>query len=265
MNGAEHAADKAAQVRLPVYEGPLDLLLHLIKRADLDPRDVTASVITSQYLEYLEFLDTLNLEVAGEYLVMAATLLLIKSALLLPDSGSEAAEEAEELKRDLVARLLEYQRYREAAAKLAERPLLGREVFSARGEALPTDEVTTAGHHASLFDLTDAMLAVLRRLETIAPRTIQPRDIPVAACIPMVLTALEGVEKLRFLDLFDGLTDWPRIVATFLAVLELIERGEISALQEQPFGTIFIRRRADRSERADPQKGTRVMPGNNPA
>ncbi|HXR36665.1 MAG TPA: segregation/condensation protein A, partial [Candidatus Binataceae bacterium] len=107
--------------RLTVFEGPLDLLLHLIKRNELDPQDVTASIVTEQYLEYLELLDSLNLDVAGEYLVMAATLLLIKSFSLLPHQGPVDEEEGEELKRDLIARLLEYQRYREAAFKLAER------------------------------------------------------------------------------------------------------------------------------------------------
>jgi segregation and condensation protein A len=110
--------DTQFRFRLPVYEGPLDLLLHLIKRAELDPQDVTTSVITEQYLEYLNLMQELNLDVAGEYLVMAATLLLIKSFTLLPHPQGADTEEADELKRDLVERLLEYQRYREAAAKL---------------------------------------------------------------------------------------------------------------------------------------------------
>ena len=137
-DGSQDAAERVEaaagpRFRLPIYEGPLDLLLHLIKRAELDARDVTASVITEQYLAYLELLDSLNLDVAGEYLVMAATLLLIKSFSMLPHAGTEELEEAEELKRDLVARLLEYQRYREAAEKLGARALLGRDVFAAPG------------------------------------------------------------------------------------------------------------------------------------
>src|SRR5215469_9945731 len=119
--------DYQLRFRLSVYEGPLDLLLHLIKRAELDPQDVTASVITEQYLDYLNLMQELNLDVAGEYLVMAATLLLIKSFTLLPHPQSADTEEADDLKRDLVERLLEYQRYREAALKLSERPLLGRD------------------------------------------------------------------------------------------------------------------------------------------
>ena len=113
--------DGGMRFRLPIYEGPLDLLLHLIKRAELDPHDVTASIITEQYLEHLNLMEELNLDIAGEYLVMAATLLLIKSFALLPHPALADTEEAEELKHDLVERLLEYQRYREAAAKLGER------------------------------------------------------------------------------------------------------------------------------------------------
>ena len=112
--------------------------MHLIKRAELDPHDVTASIVTEQYLEYLEVLEALNLDVAGEYLVMASTLLLIKSFSMLPHPAPADAEEAEELKRGLVERLLEYQRYREAGAKLGERPLLGRDVFAGAGETIPS-------------------------------------------------------------------------------------------------------------------------------
>ena len=123
--------DGGLRFRLPIYEGPLDLLLHLIKRAELDPQDVATSIITEQYLEQLNLMEQLNLDIAGEYLVMAATLLLIKSFALLPHPELADTEEAEDLKRDLVERLLEYQRYREAAAKLGERALLGRDVFAA--------------------------------------------------------------------------------------------------------------------------------------
>src|SRR5262249_55479698 len=135
--------DSQLRFRLPVYEGPLDLLLHLIKRAELDPQDVTASIITEQYLEYLNLMQELNLDLAGEYLVMAATLLLIKSFTLLPHPQGADTEEAEELKRDLVERLLEYQRYREAAAKLGQRLLLGRDVFAGHRQAVAEEGLAT--------------------------------------------------------------------------------------------------------------------------
>lgn len=229
--------------RLPIYEGPLDLLLHLIKRAELDPRDVTASVITEQYLAYLELLDSLNLDIAGEYLVMAATLLLIKSFSLLPHPGAEELEEAEELKRDLVERLLEYQRYREAADKLAERPLLGRDVFAAPGERLPAEENAGPDFNVSIFDLVEAMAAVLKRLGEATPRAIELRDIPIAQCIPRIMGALEAGAAVEFAALFEDFHDRPLVIATFIALLELIRQGKVRAFQERRFGPILLERR----------------------
>jgi len=237
--------------RLPIYEGPLDLLLHLIKRAELDARDVTASIITEQYLAYLELLDSLNLDVAGEYLVMAATLLLIKSFSMLPHAGSEELEEAEELKRDLVARLLEYQRYREAAEKLGARALLGRDVFATPGEKLPEPPPEEQGGaprlNVSLFDLVEAMAAVLKRLTDTAPRQIALRDIPVAECIPRIMAALEQsggpVEFAALFEDFRDSNDRSMVIATFMALLELIRQGRVRAHQEHRYGPILLERR----------------------
>jgi segregation and condensation protein A len=261
-DGVQDAAERAEagagpRFRLPIYEGPLDLLLHLIKRAELDARDVTASVVTEQYLGYLELLDSLNLDVAGEYLVMAATLLLIKSFSMLPHAGAEELEEAEELKRDLVARLLEYQRYREAAEKLGARALLGRDVFVAPGEKL-SDEPEENGQaprlDVSLFDLVEAMAAVLKRLTDIAPRQIALRDIPVAECIPRIMAALErGNGSVEFASLFENfrdLNDRPVVIATFMALLELIRQGRVRARQDRRYGPILL----ERPEPAAPDK-----------
>ena len=234
--------DSQFRFRLPVYEGPLDLLLHLIKRAELDPEDIAASVITEQYLEYLNLMHELDLDVAGEYLVMAATLLLIKSFTLLPHPQEPDTDEAEELKRDLVERLLEYQRYREAAAKLGQRPLLGRDVFAGQRQNAPEGDQSTAPYTVSIFDLVQAMAAVLKRQADRAPRTITLRDIPVAQCIPRILAALEDDARVEFIVLFDDLTDRALIIATFLALLELIRRGEVSAWQEERPGPIYLRR-----------------------
>jgi segregation and condensation protein A len=235
-------SDTQLHFRLPVYEGPLDLLLHLIKRAELDAQDVTTSVITEQYLEYLNLMQELNLDVAGEYLVMAATLLLIKSFTLLPHPQDADTEEAEELKRDLVERLLEYQRYREAAAELGNRPLLGRDVFAPPRQAAPEEDQSRPSYSVSIFDLVQAMAAVLKRLADRAPRSIDLRDIPVAQCIPRILAALEDDVRIDFNSLFDDLTDRALIIATFLALLELIRRGEVTAWQEERPGPIYLSR-----------------------
>jgi len=241
-------SDAALRVRLPVYEGPLDLLLHLVKRAELDPHEVTASVITEQYLAHLELLHQLNLDVAGEYLVMAATLLLIKSFSMLPHPELADTEEAEELRRDLVERLLEYQRYREAAEKLSIRPILGRDVFVTRGEPIPDTDPGEARVAVSLFDLVEAMGAVLKRLADKTPRGIVLRDIPVAECIPRILGALEASGgRVEFAALFENSGDRSLLIATFMALLELVRRGEVVAFQQVRFGPIVLERGAPRA------------------
>jgi segregation and condensation protein A len=234
--------DGGMRFRLPIYEGPLDLLLHLIKRAELDPQDVATSIITEQYLEQLNLMEQLNLDIAGEYLVMAATLLLIKSFALLPHPELADTEEAEDLKRDLVERLLEYQRYREAAAKLGERALLGRDVFAAAGEAVPEEQEPSAPFEVSIFDLVTAMAAVLKRIGDRTPRRIELRDIPVAQCIPRILAAIGEGEQVGFMALFEDLADRPLVIATFMALLELIRRGAVRAWQDDREGPILLGR-----------------------
>ena len=234
--------DGGMRFRLPIYEGPLDLLLHLIKRAELDPQDVATSIITEQYLEQLNLMEQLNLDIAGEYLVMAATLLLIKSFALLPHPELADTEEAEDLKRDLVERLLEYQRYREAAAKLGERALLGRDVFAAPGEAVPEEQESSAPFEVSIFDLVTAMAAVLKRIGDRTLRRIELRDIPVAQCIPRILAAIREGEQVGFMALFEDLADRPLVIATFMALLELIRRGAVRAWQDDREGPILLGR-----------------------
>ncbi|HXR24419.1 MAG TPA: segregation/condensation protein A [Candidatus Binataceae bacterium] len=237
------ASDEVPRFELPMYQGPLDLLLHLIKRAELDPRDVTTSVITEQYLAHLDLMQELNLDVAGEYLVMAATLLLIKSFAMLPHPGIDDTEEADELRRDLVERLLEYQRYREAAAKLGEREILGRDVFAAPGIKPPERDESAAPYSVSIFDLVQAMAAVLKRLADRTPRTIALRDIPVAYCIPRILAALaDDGERVSFAALFETVDDRVVVIATFIALLELIRRGAVRAWQDERGAEIWLGR-----------------------
>jgi segregation and condensation protein A len=241
-NSANRPTDETLRFDLPIYQGPLDLLLHLIKRAELDPHDVTASVITEQYLAHMEMMRELNLEVAGEYLVMAATLLLIKSFALLPHPEPTDNEEADEMRRDLVERLLEYQRYREAAAKLGEREILGRDVFTAAGEKPPEPDASAPPYRVSLFDLVQAMAAVLKRLSEKTPRQIQLRDIPVAQCVPRILAALADDERVSFAALFEALDDRALVIATFMALLELMRRGAVRAWQDDRDGPIYLGR-----------------------
>ena len=237
-------SDEVPRFELPIYHGPLDLLLHLIKRAELDPRDIATSAITEQYLAHLELMEQLNLDVAGEYLVMAATLILIKSFAMLPHPGIDDTEEAEELRRDLVERLLEYQRYREAAAKLGEREVLGRDVFASPGLAPPEPEPGAAPYSVSIFDLVQAMAAVLKRLSDRTPRTITLRDIPIAHCIPRILATLTSDDSIPFAAIFEEAGDRVLVIATFVALLELIRRGAVRAWQNERGGEIWLGRGA---------------------
>ncbi len=246
-NGAlTHAELKAgAQFHLPVFDGPLDLLLHLIKRNELDPQEVTASVITEQYMEYLGVFEALDLEVAGEYLVMAATLLLLKSFALLPGAADndDYSDTAEDLKQDLIDRLIEYERYRKAAEQLAERPLLGRDLFAGPGLSR-TQEETPLLQTAPVWDLVDALNQVLKRLEARNPKPFAVTTIPVASRVPVILDALQRWGRLEFNALFDNLADRPVVIATFLALLELLRNETLAATQEEPFGPIWLETRA---------------------
>ncbi len=236
---------QSIRFHLPVFEGPLDLLLHLIKRNELSPQEVAASVITEQYMRYLALMEELDLEVASEYLVMAATLLLIKSASLLPQREGAAAEveDAEEIKENLIDRLVEYERFRRAAEHLAELPLLGRDSFAPPGQAVEGVETASPYLKVSVWDLLDALDKVIKRLAQRLPKTIPTTVISVASRVPVILESIARFGRVEFFALFDGEVSRPLIVATFLALLELIRRGEVIAFQEEPLGSIWFERR----------------------
>src|SRR5262249_41469602 len=154
-------AESACATRLPIFEGPLDLLLHLIRQNELDITDLPISQVANQYLEYLELLRELHLDVAAEYLVMAATLAWIKSRMLLPPEDTEGDEEGPDPRAELVARLLEYQRFQEVAEALGRRPLLGRDVFAAPGRDVEPPPEGEREIEVGLLQLLEALRRVL--------------------------------------------------------------------------------------------------------
>ncbi len=223
-------------VKLQIFEGPLDLLLHLIRLNEVDITDIPIARIGEQYLEYLQLLRELDLDVAGEYLLMAATLAWIKSRMLLPPDGSSEEEEGPDPRAELVARLLEYQRFKGAAGTLDARPLLGRDVFEAQGpepEPVPESEAPIA---VGLFQLVEALRGVLARaraagiVHEVSVETITVRERMIA-----VMDALGGAESIEFLELFRSAEGEPPtralIVATFLAVLELARLAAVRIYQ----------------------------------
>lgn len=237
-------------VKLPIFEGPLDLLLYLIERDEIDIFDIPIEHITNQYLEYLAQLESLNLEVAGEFLVMAAQLLEIKSRMLLPQQEQQPEEEEEvgDPRAELVARLLEYRRYKHVAEELKARAEVQRFVF-ARGDVLATNG-NGDGHderphlmlnEVSAFDLWAAFQNVLNRAkeppsgEVVRPRFTVPQRM--AAIAAQLRWATEGIS---FVGLFDEGATRVELIVTFLALLELIRLRRARVVQERLFGEIRV-------------------------
>jgi segregation and condensation protein A len=244
MTSHESAPEEAHAytVRLEMFEGPLDLLLHLIKKNRLNITDIPIALITEQYLEYLKLMKVLNLDVAGEYLLMAATLLHIKSKMLLPASSGEEGEETEtDPRAELVRRLLEYQQYKEAALELEDRPLLDRNVF-ARPVSQETEETEEEERvEVSLFELLEAFRKVLdkARLETFHDVTLEP--VTVEEKIREVLSLLKKENRsMAFHTFFPDQASRATVVVTFLAVLELVKMKAIRIFQASAFETIRL-------------------------
>jgi segregation and condensation protein A len=233
-------------VKLEIFEGPLDLLLHLIKKSEIDIYDIPITVITQQYLQHLEMIKTLNLDVAGEFLLMAATLLYIKSKMLLPPSPGEQSEEEKEEQEDpraeLVRRLLEYQRFKEAALDLTQGSLLDREVFARKFFAekfLEGSEEVLAGE-ATLFDLLEAMKKVLQGISPEEFQEISLDQLSIKEKIHQIMECLWERESLIFSELVTPATPRGEIIITFLALLELLRLRMIKVFQAESFGTIRI-------------------------
>ncbi len=214
------------KIKLDIFEGPLDLLLHLIKKNEVDIYDIPISVITEQYLEYIDLMKEMNLNLAGEFLVMAATLVHIKSRMLLPVPelvGEE--EEGIDPREELIQRLLEYQKYKEASEMLAGRTMLGRDVFprgpSALAEATGDEPPPLS---VSIFSLVEALKDILKRAPTESVLEISAERFTVAEKINHVLETLgRSGGTATFEALFDSGAPRGEIIVTFLAVLELVK------------------------------------------
>lgn len=232
------------RVRLELFEGPLDLLLHLIKKNEVDVRELPVAQITEQYLAYLDLMRDLNLDIAGEYLVMAATLTLVKSRLLLPSPEPEEGEETDP-RADLVRQLLEYQRYREAAESLGERPLLRRDTFTREPSAeglppAPSGSDTAPRIKVTLWELMEAFRVVLKRAEPDPVHQVAGEAISLRARIDTLLTTLGVARQVTFESLFGEQPTRGYVIVTFLAVLELMKQHVVEALQDAIMGPILI-------------------------
>jgi len=239
--------DTDYKVKLEVFEGPLDLLLYLIKKEEVDIYDVSLERITSQYLAYLEAFKMLDIDVAGEFVVMAANLIYIKSRSLLPvnQQPPEAEEDQEDPRWDLIRQLIEYKKFKDAAAKLQGREAWRESLFARSPEKpeFPQEDVRMLGD-VGIFDLIHAFQRILKRLDKKPEdlREIFEERYTVSDKIEMILGTLLPGGHVIFTALFEEAASRTEIVVTFLALLELIRLKQLRVLQEHTLGEIVIHR-----------------------
>ncbi|MDD2377608.1 MAG: segregation/condensation protein A [Bacilli bacterium] len=234
------------KVEMPEFEGPLDLLLHLIKQSDINIYDISIELITKQYLDYINQMEELNLNVASEYLVMAAELIEMKSALLLPKQVVESEDDYEEDPREqLINRLLEYQAYKNITSVLKEyeneRSLLYTKAPSNLEEYAPTNDVEEDTSQINLEDLIDAISQFLLRKEVEKPLNtkVTTKELSVAVRSDEIKAIVKKYKKVEFTDLFEVYSrDY--IVITFLSILELTKKQELQINQDDNFKKIYV-------------------------
>ena len=235
--------EDAPRILLPVFEGPLDLLLYLIRKDKIDIYDIPIAPIARQYMAYLDLMQQLNLDVAGEFMVMAATLIHIKSKMLVPVDPTEAAgDENQEDPRDaLVQRLLEFQRYKEAAGVLHQKGQVRAATWTRPDSVLPAfDDAGEEMLEAGLFDLISAFKELLDRRKALLSHEVEHEGKTVEQRMDELLAMLRAGESLDFLELFATLETKADMILTFLALLELIRMKLVKVYQRGNFDAIRV-------------------------
>ncbi len=230
----------ALQVFLEAFEGPLDLLLYLIRRQNIDILDIPIAEITKQYVQYIELMKELQLELAGEYLLMAAMLAEIKSRMLLPRPETTEDEDEEDPRAELVRRLQEYERFKKAAGDLNELPRLERDVFVASAEA-PERKVTKKLPDVTMKELLLAFHDVLKRAEMFSNLHLQREPLSVRQRMSEILSRVKAGSFTGFSDLFDAEEGRMGVAVTFIAVLELLREHVIEVVQSEAYAPLHIR------------------------
>ncbi|GIZ13526.1 segregation and condensation protein A [Pseudomonas sp. NCCP-436] len=233
----------ALEVFLEAFEGPLDLLLYLIRKQNIDILDIPVAEITHQYMGYVELMHSVRLELAAEYLVMAAMLAEIKSRMLLPRS-TESEDEEEDPRAELIRRLQEYERFKAAAEGLDELPRVGREIVVPRLEA-PEARARRLLPEVSLEELLLSMAEVLRRADLFESHQVTREALSTRERMSEVLERLKGGGFVPFVELFSIGEGRLGVVVTFMAVLELIKESLVELVQNEPFAAIHVRARAE--------------------
>ena len=228
------------KVKLERFEGPLDLLLFLIKKDEINIYDIPIAQITRQYLEYIQMMELLNLELAGEFLVMAATLMRIKARTLLPRNPEEAEEE-EDPRLELVQQLVEYQKFKQAAGSLEAMEYQRRLLFPRPEGGDDQEDAAEVEVACGLFDLIAAFKKVLDKAE-VRVLTVKAEEISIEEKIELLRRRIEDAEVLAFGDLFEAGAPKSHLVVTFLALLEILRQGLATVKQTRTFGEIWIHR-----------------------
>ena len=231
------------KVKLEVFEGPLDLLLYLIKRDEIDIYDISIERITRQYLEYLQAFKELKIDIAGEFVVMAANLIYLKSRSLLPLDQQPPEEDAEEddPRWDLIRQLIEYKKFKEAAAQLHDRALEQERIFTRDGGSAAISGAPLPLHEVGIFQLIHAFQEVIKRVEAREDlQEIFGERFSVSDKIEKILERVGDGTPVRFSELFGQIVSRVEIVVTFLALLELIRLNQVRALQRKMFDEIEI-------------------------
>lgn len=229
----------ALEVFLEAFQGPLDLLLYLIRKQNFNILDIPLADLTRQYLAYVDQIRKRNLELASEYLLMAAMLIEIKSRMLLPPKPSEDGQEPEDPRAELVRRLIEYEQMKLAAAGLDQLPLLGRDFMRVQVHSDPS--LVVRHPEVTLADLREAWMDILKRARLHTHHTITREELSVREHMGIVLRTLQGQRFVEFADLFD-VTRGPQVlVVTFIALLELGKEGLLDITQAEAFAPIYVR------------------------
>lgn len=258
-DGAASAADAGGpgyRVQLPAFEGPLDLLLHLIQKHELDILDIPIGFVTEKYVEFILLMDEMNIDIASEYLVMAATLAHIKSKMLLPtppEDQDQLEEDQEDPRAELVRRLLEYQKYRLAAEQLGTRAVLGRDVF-VRGTSEAVAEGPAPLASMSVFKLLEAFESILKKVQRTQQHEIDFERISITERINQLADILRAHPSVGFEALFAGARSRADVIVTFLALLEMTRLRMTRISQDSPYAEIHIELavREDGDEEAPP-------------
>lgn len=227
-------------VRLTQFEGPLDLLLHLIRRDKINIYDIPISHITREYLSYIDVMRELKLELAGEFFVMAATLMRIKAQMLLPRRGEE--EEEEDPREELVRNLIEYRKFKEAAVHFACKEESRRKLFQRPELKPPSDAPETKTMEVSVFDLVDAFRKVMEDLKKQVSYRIERESFTIEEKIELLRERTRTQSEILFTELFDGATGRIEIIVSFLALLEMVRLGELIARQISNGSDIWLYR-----------------------